>query len=152
MATNVSAVSGALGRDNVTAQVILKGESFPIGMRFRQGDAPRSLERWRIAARATYFTATIQESGSGDGYSVTVSNLEPADPAIPSRDLDTQITDAAGGEAMIRVPADLYAPAIPLDVNEQVPVVIVVVTIETADNPADILKFRHLIIIRGLPT
>ena len=80
---------------------------------------------------------------------MTVSNIAALTKS--AGDLATTITDAAGGLAKIRIPTDLYQDAIALDSNDNVPLALVVVTITTGSTPADIHKFRHLIVIRGLP-
>ena len=144
--TRVSDIQGSVpGPDGVVAQAILQGEQFSLDFdELDNDDQPRDTTGWAMTARAEFYLAHVSESG-GD---IAVTEFQ-RDVSAPARALDVVEVNAALGEWEIQVPADLYSDDIPINIEIDVPVVAICVTMtDSRETPATIARRRFLLIIR----
>ena len=144
--TRVSDIQGSVpGPDGVVAQAILQGEQFSLDFdELDNDDQPRDTTGWAMTARAEFYLAHVSESGDD----IAIREFQ-RDVSTPARSLDVVEISAQRGEWTIEIPADLYSDDIPLNIEIDVPVVAICVTMtDPTETPATIARRRFLLIVR----
>ena len=135
--TRVSDIRGAVpGPDNVQARAALQGTQFAWGFS-ADDDAAVDTTGWTMTAQAEFYLAHVSESGDG----IAVTEFQP-DGSTPARALVVAAVDALLGQWEIQVPADLYPGDIPLNIEIDVPVAAICVTMNDNGMTPDPLPIR----------
>ena len=135
--TRISNVQHTLGSaDNVTARAMVQGSQIRWGFNVRD-DVAVDTTGWRMTAQAEFYLAHVSESRAG----IAVTEFQ-RDVSTTARALDVAAVDALVGQWEIQVPADLYPGDIPLNIEIDVPVVAICVSMNDNGMTPDPLPIR----------